>query len=359
MTYPSALQELHEAADAQFMTFGEIAIVAMHDVVETEYGRLRAAAAVMDCPHRSLLQISGADRLDFLHRLLTRDLASAKVGDALRAMLLTNKGQIMADLIVLVREDRLLIDVDAVDAPGLLDELEKLHFSEDITLTDVTDQKHRLSIHGPAWAKFVIAPCGDLAHRQCTETQLFNRPCIAYRLDQCDVPGVHVWLDANQAKDVWMQLTDAEAESRARPLGWLAFNMARIEAGTPLYHIDFGPDSLPGEARIDMDVVSGTKGCYRGQETVATMRDRGHPAKLLVAFQSQTDALPTAGTPIYESDAPDAKTIGAVTSSTISPLKGGAPIGIAMVKWGQHEPGTTLWAPAEGAKIAITINDLD
>lgn len=354
MTYPSPIDDLHDKADAQFSAFGDIPIVAMHDIVETEYGRLRAAAAVMDCPHRNLIQITGPDRADFLHRLFTSDIALARPGQTRRSLLLANKGQILADMIVLIDEDRILIDTDAVDAPSLLKELEKLHFSEQVELSDLSENQHQLSVHGPGAMQFFDAPA-ELAAGQCAMLSARQTPCIAYREDQCGVPGIHLWISTEQVRALWIALTDPANELRARPLGWLAFNMARIEAGRPLFHIDFGPDSLPGEARLGKDILSPTKGCYRGQEIVATMRDRGHPAKLLVAFQSQSDALPTAGTPIYESPDPDARAIGAVTSSTISPLKGGTPIGIAMVKWGHHEPGTILHAPAEGASAAIRV----
>jgi len=358
MANPSPLHAMFDDADAQFMGFGEVAIVAMHDVVETEYGRLRSTAAVMDCPHRALLELTGNDRLDFLHRLLTADINALKPGEARRAFMLTSKGQIMADVIVMhVDDQRTWIDIDLVDAAGLATELDNMLFGEDVRVADMTGQHHRLSLHGPASPRRVGVE-GDWADMQIMPARLGDVDAIAFRHDTCDVPGIHVWLPSDAVTGVWQSLTDPDRDDRARPLGWLAYNMARIEAGVPLYHIDFGPDSLPGETTIAPAAVSYTKGCYRGQEIVATMKDRGHPAKLLVAFTSTTHALPTAGTPVYESDAADARVIGAVTSSTMSPLRGSTPIGIAMVKWGLHEPGTTLSAPAEGARTAIRIASL-
>ena len=37
------------------------------------------------------------------------------------------------------------------------------------------------------------------------------------------------------------------SDQRMRPIGWSAFNAARIEAGTPLFNVDFGGDSIPQE----------------------------------------------------------------------------------------------------------------
>src|SRR5439155_2357027 len=99
---------------------------------------------------------------------------------------------------------------------------------------------------------------------------------------------------AESAVAIWQQLIEAGhdqnhgaavlrgvpatlgAQVRLRPAGWHAFNIARIEAGTPLYNIDFGPESLPAESGVLLGRVSFTKGRYFGQEVVARMQSRGH-----------------------------------------------------------------------------------
>ncbi len=80
---------------------------------------------------------------------------------------------------------------------------------------------------------------------------------------------------------------DLVSRVRLRPAGWFAYNIARLEAGTPLYNIDFGPDSLPAETGLLHSRVSFTKGCYLGQEIVARMHARGHPKHTLVPIRMQ------------------------------------------------------------------------
>lgn len=362
MAIPSPLHELHEAHDAQMLAFGDCPVVAMHDVVETEYGRLRNRAAIMDCPQRGLLELTGGDRLDFLHRTLSNDMNSLNAGDGRRAFLLTARGKIIADLIVLQDADRTLIDLDAADAATVGEEFDKLLFGEDVTVQDRTESHHRLSLHGPE-AAALLDELSATSPKRCQDDFLHAAATLAgakatvYRHDLADVPGYHLWLAADDAERLWRTIVPADPEhERAKPLGWLAFNIARLEAGTPLFHVDFGPDSLPGETGLLDEAVSFTKGCYRGQEIVATMKDRGHPAKLLVKFRSVGDELPVAGAPVF-ADAETTDPIGAVTSSTPSPLLSGKPIGLAMVKWGSHEPGGELFAAAEGGKAPITVVD--
>ncbi len=142
---------------------------------------------------------------------------------------------------------------------------------------------------------------------------------------------------------------------RGRGIGWVAFNTARIEAGTPLYHIDFGPDSLPGETGLLEDAVSFTKGCYLGQEIVARMKHLGHPKKIIVGLKCEDDRLPIAGSQIHEADAPGGTIIGGITSSTLPPLLGGSAIALASMKWAKHHVGTIVSTPAEGAFVKATV----
>ena len=363
MANPSPLHDRFDAEDAEMMAFGDAAsIVAIHDAVETEYARVRNGAAIMDCPHRGLIELTGADRLSFLHALVSNDLQTLAPQQGKRTFLLTAQGRIMADMVVLHGESRTLIDIDTADAATLVEELDKLLFSEDVQIADVSADHHRLSLHGPkaeALLREHAVELPELADAgQHGELPIADVAAQALRWDVCGVAGYHLWAPATGVAAIWDRLVAADhtADAGAKPLGWLAFNMARIEGGTPLYHIDFGPDSLPGETGVADQAVSYAKGCYRGQEVIARMKDLGHPAKVLVGFVGEGEALPVAGTALR--DAADGQTVGAVTSSTLSPMRSGRPIGLAMVKWGRHEPDTTLWAPVEAGTTQVTVSKM-
>lgn len=359
---PSPLHDHFDSLDASFIDYGErVRMLAQLAAVEIEYAPFRRSAALVDCPHRGLLRLTGKDRLDFLHRMFTGDCRSMKVGDVRRMFLLTVKGRIMADLLVIHREDATLLDLDVHDAAAVAAELDKLLFGEDVQIENLTQARHRLSLHGPRAA--------DVADRWLTlhappESPAAVDPQViwTYRRDETGEVGVHLWLTAEQARTWIADLEPFAAEFRLRPAGWLAFNIARIEAGLPLFHVDFGPDSLPHETGPLLNsAVSFTKGCYRGQEIVARMQSLGHPAKLLIAFRGTGDtatSLPIAGVPLYDAaDPAAAQVVGAVTSSTLAPMLSQTAIGFAMVKWAHRAIGTTLHVPAEGRTVPIVVAD--
>ena len=63
------------------------------------------------------------------------------------------------------------------------------------------------------------------------------------------------------------------------------------------------------------------------------------------------------GAYIYAKDQAGQTPIGAVTSSTISPMLGAIPIAFAMIKDSHTAPGTELAVTAEGTYANCTVND--
>lgn len=347
MSHPSPLESHWEQMEAAFIPYGEsVRLVGELARVELEYAAIRKAAALLDAPHRGLVRLTGRDRLDFLHRMLSNDCRSLNPGDVQRNFLLNSKGRIMADMLVVEQQDATLIDLDVYTAATVAAELDKMLFGEDVQVMNLSDSHHGVIVNGPKAER--------VAH-WWTEA---SRDNAAIPHDETGEGGYHLWGPAASASKFADQAADLRDTFDLRPIGWLAFNIARIEAGRPMFNIDFGPDSLPHETGVLDEAVSFTKGCYRGQEIVARMQSLGHPAKLLVGFRVEGDAVPVAGAPVLDGTASDAATVGAVTSSTFAPMLSQAPIGFAMVKWAKREIGTRLYVPAEGHNVPVTVAGL-
>ena len=138
-------------------------------------------------------------------------------------------------------------------------------------------------------------------------------------------------------------------------MGWAAYNTARIEAGRPLFGIDFDDSVLPAETAQLSRAVSFTKGCYLGQEIVARMHARGQLAKQIVGVRMEGDALPIAPTKVYDQSDNE---IGGITSSTLSPILSNAPLCLGLVKKPFIAEGTKLRIAAEGAIHLGTVSPL-
>jgi folate-binding protein YgfZ len=116
-----------------------------------------------------------------------------------------------------------------------------------------------------------------------------------------------------------------------------AFTSARVEAGLPLFGVDFGEQNFPQEVGRDREAVSFTKGCYLGQETVARIDALGHVNQRLVGVRFGGKEVPDPGLELMHSG----KKVGQVTSVAFSP-RSNAPLALAMVRREANAPGTRL-----------------
>ena len=403
MPKPMTPHETETHAGAAFMAYGPgegaAQVAEGFGQYEAEYAAIRQRAGVMHLPQRAVLSFTGDDRQDFLHRMLTQDINALKGGATVRAFQLNVKGRIIADLIVHHGDASTWLEMDRFDLP----EVQKLYdhylFADDVVMEDWTDRRTALALHGPASVKLLQAisaedatPVADMPGTHHVLT-LSGVKVTVYRWDVCGVPGFGLWAPSDQAAEVYQALlkasgyetdapdpkTDPEAAAecakrrreslRGRPVGWSAFNTARIEAGSPFFHIDYGQDSLPAESGVLEKAVSFSKGCYLGQEIVARMQSLGHPKRLLVGLRIEADELPIAGAQVVEpvkvnSDEqpePGATThhiIGGITSSAVSPLLGQRPIAFAVMKWGHHTAGTQALVPCDQGLAPATVQAL-
>ena len=393
------LLELHQKADAEFQAYGQVQIVSTFGEPEAEYAAIRKAAALIDQPQRGILELSGKDRLTFLNNLITNqtwDKASKsglKAGQGVYAFFLGRNGRIIAELNVLERGDRTLLEMDARLVEPVRAAFDKYLFGEQVRLTDRIESLHQVAIHGPrAWdiiracsnregeapaepgaqpeslgpagASPSQSPRPDYSLKQAATietpgleslssmaTRIYDTDVIIWRDDQAGVPGYHVVMQSSAAARVWSGLLEEFGQSvelgrrPLRPAGWAAFNATRVEAGRPIFGIDFDDTILPHETGQIARAVSFTKGCYLGQEIVARMQARGQFAKQLVGIKMTDDSLPIAGAIIYD-DADNQ--IGGITSSTVSPVLSNTAICLGFVKKNLTPVGTILTIPAEG-----------
>ncbi len=382
----SPLRKLQQQAEASLTHYGapeaDIRVVETFGDLELEYAALRKACILVDQPQRGVIEATGSERIDFLNRMVTQELKGLLPYHCRRSFWLNRKGRIDADLKLVELPGRTLLEVDIHALRRTLDGLGAFIITEDVQLKDAGEALHRFALHGPTAIPLLQAvslplegaSLSDLRPGQATIVTIADQPVVVDRDDSTGEVGLELTVPGEAALAIYTQLIETGQEHngngghgtasrfRLRPAGWHAYNIARIEAGTPLYNIDFGPSSLPHESGIIRDRVSFTKGCYLGQEVVARMESRGHSKGRVVGlrFTDTTMAdgqtrLPVAGAHVWSAAAPDADPIGSITSSTLSPMLGAEPIAFAMVKHDFVTPGSSLLVTADDQRIPATV----
>jgi folate-binding protein YgfZ len=374
---PNPLRTVHDQAGAEFQPYADLEIVSTFGEPQAEYSAIRKGCGLLDTPQRGILELTGKDRLTFLNNLVTNltwDKASKTgltAGQGVYAYYLNTKGRIVADMNVLeIEGGRTLLEMDARIIDSIRTAFDKYLFVEQVKMTSRVGALHEIALLGPGAPGVldqVATPVvGELPPLGSKVARIFDTDVTVFRDDVSGVPGYWLVFDATAARTVWMNLIARFGEAAdigkrsLRPIGWAAFNATRIEAGRPLFDIDFGNSADPEQSVLPAETgpaqferaVSVTKGCYLGQEIVARMHARQQVAKQLVGLRLDDDSLPMAGAPLLDDKQ---NQVGAVTSSTISPVLSNAAICLGYVKRPLFAEGTVLQVPAEGAMRKATV----
>ncbi|MEX2185825.1 MAG: glycine cleavage T C-terminal barrel domain-containing protein [Pirellulales bacterium] len=315
------------------------------DNLLADYACLAEGAAVAVLAVRTQISVRGADRSTFLHGMCTNDVKNLAAGQGREAFFTNVQGKTIGHAFLFAGDDAIALDATAGQAETLMPGLERYIIREDVQLVDRSGELGELLVAGPDAARLLATLTGGEVPRERLDQVAITIGGIPISLRRVDFVGgecFFVACDAGQAADV----RAAIASGGAKPIGAEAVEAARIEQGTPLFGRDITPANLPQEVARDAAAISFNKGCYLGQETVARIDALGHVNRYLVGVRFDGDRPAEAGAKLTADD----KIVGEVTSATFSPRLG-APLALAYVRRGHHEPGTKLQCDVVAAGI--------
>ncbi|MBI3934261.1 MAG: aminomethyl transferase family protein [Acidobacteria bacterium] len=347
----SAVLEKLAVAEAQWMVQDGCKMPASFASVEEEYWALKESAGLMDLSHRGKLLVRGQDAPRFLHGMVTNEVKEMKPGRGNYAFFVDVHGHIQADASILrLDSDSYWIDCDRAHAETIRQTLEKYIIADDVEVVDQTAALACLAIEGPCSLEVLREAIGFEPPHMLPLEHL-EVPDLNLRLARASISGEFgywLWGAAEQLAEVWKKGAKAGAALGARPVGWLASEICRIEAGVPRYGADMNDKTLPQETG-QLHAISYTKGCYLGQEIVERIHARGHVNRKLVGllFEGRQDVPP--GTDLTAGG----QSVGRITSAAYSyGLR--RTIALGMVRRESSEPGTFLMAGSPGAFDSAT-----
>jgi tRNA-modifying protein YgfZ len=296
-------------------------------------------------PGRTIIAVTGADRIQFLQSFTTNDIKKLAIGTGCEAFVTSPQGKTLGHVFVFCDANQHIVGTTPGQAAALLAHFERYVISEDVLFTDRSADFRPLLVSGPQAAALLqrvggIQPPDDLfAHVQAT---IAGRSLAVRRVVYTGDSSFFVQAKAIDAQQVMAALSEAGALACEEP----AVEAVRLEAGFPLFGIDITPDNLPQEVNRDQQAISFTKGCYLGQETVARIDAIGHVNRLLVGLKFAASEAPPPGTALLAGDQP----VGHVTSAAWSPRLA-APLALGYVRRNHTKTGTQLSSSAGLAEV--------
>jgi folate-binding protein YgfZ len=249
-----------------------------------------AAPSFSLLPHRSVIAVGGADRVEFLQGLISNDTTKVAPGRAVWAALLTPQGRFLNDMFVADGgDDTLLLETERERAPALAKKFSLYKLRSKVTVED----------RSAAMEVAVVFGTGADRALQIDGVISFVDPRLAEL-------GVRVLAPAGTVA----ALLSARGIAAA-PLD--DYDALRLSLGVP-----DGSRDLPVEKALllesgfdELNGVDWKKGCYMGQELTARTKYRALVRKRLFPV-SVEGALPAPGTTVYL----DGKEVGELRSGS-------------------------------------------
>jgi folate-binding protein YgfZ len=246
-----------------------------------------------------------------------------------------------------------LIDTEPATSERVLKAIERFTLAGDFRVRDVTAQTALLTVQGEKSAGIVRLVLGEaaagLAGKGALKIAWQESEVTILRATHTGEDGFDLIVNAGAASTLW----DALHAAGARPVGYDALEILRIESGLPRYGIDMDETNVVTEAALD-DAVSYTKGCYVGQEIIARIKYRGHVAKKLSGIRFTEAVKVEAGAAIKSIEN---KEIGRVTSTTYSPHLGRT-VALGYVKYDYLATETQIKVTSELGDMEARIAEL-
>jgi len=222
---------------------------------------LSGVTRIAHLPERSVLAVSGDDRVSFLNGLVSNDVALATPGRAMWAALLTPQGKYLADFFIYADGERLLLECEAGQRDMLAQRLSRFRLRAAVAIAPAD-----LAVYAgwdgapPAAGAAVLAPDPRL-------------PDAGWRVLSAGALAANATFEAWDRHRLALGLPDGTRDLETE-------KTVLLEAGF---------DELNG--------ISWTKGCYMGQELTARTRYRGLLKRRLLPVAADGD-VPGHGTKV-------------------------------------------------------------
>lgn len=267
-------------------------VVGSYDLtLDREYWAIRNSAALIDVTPLMKYMITGKDASRLLNRVVTRDMDKLKVGQVYYTGWCDDEGKMIDDGTI-SRIDETTYRMTSAD-PSLR-WLSMNAVGLEVEITEVTDDVAALSFQGPNSRKILnqVAddPVDGLKYFRLMQNKVDGTPVTISRTGYTGDLGFEIWMDAKDALTIWDALMDAGQDYGITPVGILAMDMARVEAGLFMIEVDYTSTthawiepqkSSPFELGLDWTVALDKQGYFVGRRALEREKREGSLWKLM------------------------------------------------------------------------------
>lgn len=262
--------------------------------IDIEYNALRNAAGLIDVSPLFKYHLHGPDAERLVDRVITREATKVRPGRVIYTTWCDSDGRVIDDGTVMRRDDGSWFWTAAegqsrwlrLNARGL-----------DVTVEDRTDRLAALALQGPLSRAVLEAAAqtdlSDLRYFGRRSLQLAGATVDVSRTGYTGDLGYELWIERDDALAVWDALMETGTAYAVRPVGILALDVVRVEAGLIMAGVDYTsvkfaltPEQSysPFELGLDSLVKLDKEVPFVGRAALRRERDAGGPPRRLVGL---------------------------------------------------------------------------
>ncbi len=343
----------HVSLGAKMVPFAGFEMPVQYSGLTEEHFVVREKAGLFDVSHMGQFFIEGPGAKDLLQYVTTNNADALKDGKAQYTCLTNEKGGIVDDLIVYkMADDKYFVVVNASNIEKDWNHISS-HNTFGASMTNASDDMSLLAIQGPKATeilqKLTAIQLQDLPYYHFTIGEVAGvQEVIISNTGYTGSGGFEIYFKNEDAEKLWNALMEAGEEFGMLPCGLGARDTLRLEKGFCLYGNDLDDTTTPLEAglgwitKFDKDFVA--------KDILEKQKAEG-VTKKLAGFQMQEKAIPRNGYPVVDGEG---KTIGKVTSGTMSPMKKTG-IGLAYLDTDFTKVGTDIFIQIRNKNIPAKV----
>ena len=316
---------------------------------DTEYFAIRNATAVFDLTPMTKYRITGPDSLEYVNRLVTRDMAKIRPGRVAYAVWCDDQGQVIDDgTIFHLREGEYRLCSQERHFAWL----QAATIGFDVKITHETEDIAALAVQGPTsfsvLSKMGLPGLDELKPFGLMHCDFDGAELMVSRTGFTGDLGYELWIDPDKAETLWDALFEAGQLHGIRAIGTNALEQSRIEAGfLAAYHeflpadetVRTGRSRSPFELGLDW-LVDFKKPNFNGRRALAEEKRRGSTWRLVkLDIEGNKQAQ---NSYIFAKEKNNKAASGFITSATWSPVCK-KNIALGTVNTPHGKPGDTVW----------------
>jgi aminomethyltransferase len=349
----TALHEDHVRSGARLVPYAGFEMPVQYAGILKEHDAVRRRAGLFDLSHMGQFVLRGELVAPWADTLAINAVATMKPWQARYNIFCNAAGGTHDDTIFYRLDGRWLLVVNGANAEKMWAHLNANLPATGVALENQHGRRALIAIQGPRSVEF-LQPHADvdlaaMRYYFCAEGRVNGIAAVIARTGYTGEDGFELFVDGEDASDVWNVLLRGHAAAGLEPCGLGARDMLRLEAGMPLYGHELTEKITPVQAGQSW-ALKLNKPQFIGKAALEAQLARDEYARIAGLIMSGR-------VPAREGYAVflGGRRVGEVRSGSLAPSVGNRSVATALVAKEAATAGTSLQVETRGTRHEATV----